>query len=81
MTSGPYLVVDGVEFLHHGDDVVHLAEEPWVDTGEGLEVLHGVRLTVVECSRHGKDTLVRGISKLLSKGEGRGRITEQVGPN
>ena len=76
MTS---LVVDGIEFLHHGDDVVHLTEEPRVDAGEGPEVLHGVGLTVVECGCHGKDTLVRRISELLSMGEGRGRIT--IGDN
>ena len=69
-----YLVVDSVEFLHHGDDVVHLVEEPRVNTSEGAEVLHGVRLTVVECSRDSKDTLVGGVSKLLSVGEERRKI-------
>ena len=69
-----YLVVDGVEFLHHGDNVVHLVAEPRVDTSEGAEVLHGVRLTVVEGSCDSKATLVGGISKLLSVGEERRRI-------
>ena len=75
MTS--YLVVDGVEFLHHGDDVVHLVEEPRVNTSEGAEVLHGVRLTVVECSCDSKDTFVGGISKLLSVREERRKIIMQ----
>ena len=75
MTS--YLVVDGVEFLHHGDDVVYLIEEPQVNTSEGAEVLHGVRLTVVECSCDSKDTFVGGVSKLLSVGEERRKIILQ----
>ena len=32
-------------------------------------MLHSVGLTVVECGCHGKDTLVRRISKLLAMGE------------
>ncbi len=52
----------------HIDDILHLPQEPRIDSSEGAQLAHCVVGAVVEGSSHSKDTLICGVTQLLQGG-------------